>query len=873
MLKLLAFALISSCALWMLAEGFNTKSSHVVPTGAHAEIKTPFLSKEDLLLRASQPSTRGTTALRAAADGGGEEEAPPAEGVPQSWVSGASVKEDFAEAVAAAAATARALLPPGARPDLVVAHYSSIYANMFPVGQEILPLLQKAVPEAQTILGSSAAGVIGVQPGAAAGRPSETENSFGVTVTLASLPGVAIHPFHLIANDLPIGGDDQDWRDLLGYQVDKEKYDPAAPPVVLSFPAAGFINDLEPYLRGVAYAYPNAAQIGAIASTVSSLSRPTVFVAGGGHAGGGRAKEYGFYGEGVAGVVLHGDLVVRSLVSQGSAPVGDAVYEVERSEGGAIQSISKFAGPNQPSPAFPPLFEVANLKKAADPRTRSLMQRGLLAGLASPMGRSVSEVLAQLEDPRNLSFSVQNVVYADMKTGSVSLPREEIPEGAKLRFYVRDREAAVAELGENLTRFKLMQLQATAAGYSSRVSGALVFPCLDRGKVLFEEENYETRTITDYINAPMGGFFCNGAIGALSADAPASLFGSSTVVTLMRPKSARTPVGTYNTQVAAPEARGADPGADTIVRRKDSLTGRAIKSGIVEYSVVEKLAQPKSKLEAVVWDKEGEVEKMREYLPLKDLMLQVKLYANNPIKQPQDFAETLRAAAATDAPLPVVAECKKSSPNAGTLRYEYSAEAVARSYEAGGAAAVAVHTDLKYFGGTLNDLRAVAEAVDRVPVLASEFILFPYQIYKIKVSGADAIQLISSILPESDLPYFHKIAQAIGMQVVVCVSSPEQMERALKIDNLQMVSIQDRNIIDWSPAGNDRLTKILTEDVKAQLRERGVLVLAEGSATSKADVERYKAAGVDVVVAGTALLQQVDPGKAITDVLGISKKQ
>ncbi|CAM9440675.1 unnamed protein product [Heterosigma akashiwo] len=58
MLKLLAFALISSCALWMLAEGFNTKSSHVVPTGAHAEIKTPFLSKEDLLLRASQPSTR-----------------------------------------------------------------------------------------------------------------------------------------------------------------------------------------------------------------------------------------------------------------------------------------------------------------------------------------------------------------------------------------------------------------------------------------------------------------------------------------------------------------------------------------------------------------------------------------------------------------------------------------------------------------------------------------------------------------------------------------------------------------------------------------------------------------------------------------------
>jgi len=780
--------------------------------------------------------------------------------VPQSWVSAMSNKEDFEEAVTEAVLLAKAMLPPDAKTDLCLVYFSSIYSNMQPVQAQLFMKLEALVPDVQAYVGCSAAGLLGCLPGSF-GRASEVENRVAVSVTLASLPNIKIQPFFLKDEDVPSReADDAAWRKVIGLEIDTETYDPKVPPVFITFPSAAFINKIQSFLSGIDYAYPGATQVGAIASTVSSLSRAAVF------AKGKRAENdfaSGFSTEGVAGVALYGDIVARSLICQGSTPIGD-VFEIDKCEGGVIRSIRNCADKKFIGPAYPPLYEVAQLKKTVSDRERGLMQRNLLVGLSTNgMGNTVQDLirLASMET-KDIPFTVYKVASVDMKTGAMVVPTKVEPS-QKLRFFVRDRDAATSDLESSLMKLKLVLLQNSLKGSSNRISGALVFPSMDRGKLLFDADNYESKMITNFINAPMGGFFCNGVIGAFPGY-PTSLYGSSTIITLLFPVSGSTPAGTYNTQSEASDFPAPTEDEEVVVRRKDPLTARPLKTGQVEFSVVERLAQPKNRLEEITWEKDAEVERSREFLPLKTLAYQAKLYMEDKRNTPIDVVAAIKAASSK--PLPIIAECKKSSPAVGVLREEYNPVQISREYEAGGAVAVAVHCDRKYFGGSLQDMADVKECIN-LPVICSDFIITPYQIYKSRISGADAIQLISSILPETDLPYFHKIARALGMQVIVCVSSTAQLERALTIPGLQIISIVNRNYVDWTPS--DKFNRIMTDELRKKIKEAGIIVIAEGGIGSRLDVQAFVDYGVDALMVGSSLLRQVSPGSSIKDLLGV----
>jgi indole-3-glycerol phosphate synthase len=105
-----------------------------------------------------------------------------------------------------------------------------------------------------------------------------------------------------------------------------------------------------------------------------------------------------------------------------------------------------------------------------------------------------------------------------------------------------------------------------------------------------------------------------------------------------------------------------------------------------------------------------------------------------------------------------------SSGTAATSETSYNAAVLAEQLVAGGASAVAVQTDGKFFGGTAEDLAAVRSAV-AVPVLSSEVIVYVYQLYQARLAGADAVRLIAAALPPADLALFHKVALKLGMQV------------------------------------------------------------------------------------------------------------
>ena len=127
-------------------------------------------------------------------------------------------------------------------------------------------------------------------------------------------------------------------------------------------------------------------------------------------------------------------------------------------------------------------------------------------------------------------------------------------------------------------------------------------------------------------------------------------------------------------------------------------------------------------------------------------------------------------------------------------------------------------------------------AVD-VPVIASDFIVYPYQIHQARLAGADAVRLIVPGLPLVDLVYFHKIAQAVGLQVVVAVSSKEQMLTALtKVPGIKIVSINNRNLANWA-LDKSRAKNILEDaEVQQKIKETGVLVMAEAGIKSHTDI-------------------------------------
>ena len=114
----------------------------------------------------------------------------------------------------------------------------------------------------------------------------------------------------------------------------------------------------------------------------------------------------------------------------------------------------------------------------------------------------------------------------------------------------------------------------------------------------------------------------------------------------------------------------------------------------------------------------------------------------------------------------VIAECKRRSPSRGVLRREYDPVAIARAYEAAGAAAVSVLTEPTFFDGDLDHLRAVRQAV-RLPLLRKDFMVCTYQLWEARAAGADAVLLIVAALDDEALRSLLTEARAIGLDVLV----------------------------------------------------------------------------------------------------------
>lgn len=205
----------------------------------------------------------------------------------------------------------------------------------------------------------------------------------------------------------------------------------------------------------------------------------------------------------------------------------------------------------------------------------------------------------------------------------------------------------------------------------------------------------------------------------------------------------------------------------------------------------------------------------------------------------------------------LIAELKRASPSKGILAPHLDLFQVADIYTQNGAAAISVLTDEKFFQGSLNTLRQLRQnqlpiTNHQLPLLRKDFIIDASQIYEARANGADAILLIAAALPDdSHFADLHACAQSLGLTALVEVHDEAETERALKIPNIQLIGINNRNLatFDVSLTTTERLRPMIPAQIT---------VVAESGIFTAADVQRLANINIDAILVGEALVTSED---------------
>jgi indole-3-glycerol phosphate synthase/phosphoribosylanthranilate isomerase len=198
-----------------------------------------------------------------------------------------------------------------------------------------------------------------------------------------------------------------------------------------------------------------------------------------------------------------------------------------------------------------------------------------------------------------------------------------------------------------------------------------------------------------------------------------------------------------------------------------------------------------------------------------------------------------------------IMEVKRGSPSGGAIRPGADAGALARAYR-GAADAVSVLTDAPYFGGSLEDLRAVRREF-LGPILAKDFVVDPRQVAEARLHGADAVLVILAVLADDEAAAVMAAARRLGMDVLVETHSAEEVGRAVAL-GADIIGINNRNL--------DTLkVDLATTERLASLVPAGTLVVAESGISGRSDVERL-APFADAFLVGSSLMRSDDISEA-----------
>jgi indole-3-glycerol phosphate synthase len=209
--------------------------------------------------------------------------------------------------------------------------------------------------------------------------------------------------------------------------------------------------------------------------------------------------------------------------------------------------------------------------------------------------------------------------------------------------------------------------------------------------------------------------------------------------------------------------------------------------------------------------------------------------------------------------LKIIAEFKRRSPSAGTIRGNLSADEVARRYERGGACAISVLTDEAHFGGSIADLRIV-RSTTTLPILRKDFIVDPIQVYEGAIAGADAVLLIVAALSDGLLCALRQVAEdQLGLDALIEVHTSNELRRALNA-GANIIGVNNRNLQTFqvSLETSERLIAEAPHDK---------IMISESGLQNAQSLRRLHELGFDGFLIGETLMRASDAEKALCDLI------
>jgi small ligand-binding sensory domain FIST len=375
------------------------------------------------------------------------------------WANALSTRPSLEAAVADVVERATSLLQ--APVDLGLVFISAAFASEY---SRLLPLLRERLPGIRVLIGCSGGGVIGMTPAGA----QEMETQPALSLTLAYLPGVNVHAFHVLGEHLPdLDGPPNAWVDFIGVPPS-----PTPQFILLSDP---FSSGITEFLQGLDFAYPGSNKVGGLVSGSSIASSMGLFL------------NDRLYREGTVGVALSGNVVLETIVAQGCRPIGKP-FQVTKSERNIILELDEAQ----------PLVVLRDLISQLNEADRTLAQHSLFIGLAMDEFK---------QDLQPGDFLIRNILGVDPRVGAIAIG-DRIRPGQRLQFHLRDAQASANDLQWLLERYQQQNQPQPAP------AGALMFSCLGRGEGLYGEPNFDSQMFLGYVqDIPLSGFFCNGEIG------------------------------------------------------------------------------------------------------------------------------------------------------------------------------------------------------------------------------------------------------------------------------------------------------------------------------------------------------------------------
>jgi indole-3-glycerol phosphate synthase len=201
----------------------------------------------------------------------------------------------------------------------------------------------------------------------------------------------------------------------------------------------------------------------------------------------------------------------------------------------------------------------------------------------------------------------------------------------------------------------------------------------------------------------------------------------------------------------------------------------------------------------------------------------------------------------------IIAEHKRRSPSKSVINNSLNVQDVARGYEQAGVSGMSVLTDMKYFGGALDDL-IIARAATSFPLLRKEFIVDEYQILEAKAYGADAILLIAATLSRKQIEQFSTFAKSLGLDVLCESHNEEELQKSI-MPSVDMLGINNRNLktFEVSLETSKELIKQIPDDF-TKISESGI--------SSVEAIKELKPHGFHGFLIGENFIKTDNPGES-----------